>query len=94
MICMENQSVNIFRDKDGQKVVLINDIKFRTRRIVDWKYIEEYLKEYIGKHYEILETSEKVYIGSDFPDEFCHSRDKISLKGANEKAKANIISAI
>ena len=94
MICMENQSVNIFRDKDGQNVVLINDIKFRTRRIVDWKYIEEYLKEYIGKHYEILETSEKVYIGSDFPDEFCHSRDKISLKGANEKAKANIISAI
>ena len=56
MICMENQSVNIFRDKDGQNVVLINDIKFRTRRIVDWKYIEEYLKEYIGKHYEILET--------------------------------------
>ena len=94
MICMENQSVNIFRDKDGQNVVLINDIKFRTRRIVDWKYIEEYLKEYIGKHYVILETSEKVYIGSDFPDEFCHSRDKISLKGANEKAKANIISAI
>ena len=36
MICMENQSVNIFRDKDGQNVVLINDIKFRTRRIVDW----------------------------------------------------------
>ena len=34
MICMENQSVNIFRDKDGQNVVLINDIKFRTRRIV------------------------------------------------------------
>ena len=33
----------IFRDKDGQNVVLINDIKFRTRRIVDWKYIEEYL---------------------------------------------------
>ena len=23
MICMENQSVNIFRDKDGQNVVLI-----------------------------------------------------------------------
>ena len=30
---------------------------------------------------------EKVFIGADFPDEFCHSQDKIQLKGANEKAK-------
>ena len=50
--------------------------------------IEEYLKEYIGNTYEILETCEKIYIGNDFPDEFCHSKDKIRLKGANEKAKA------
>ena len=56
--------------------------------------VEGYLKKYIGKYYEILETLEKVYIGTDFPDEFCHSRDKIKLKGANEKAKANMITAI
>ena len=56
--------------------------------------VEEYLKEYIGNHYEILETAEKVYIGVDFPDEFCHSQDKIELKGANKKAKANMVSAI
>ena len=56
--------------------------------------VEEFLKEYIGKCYEILETSERVYIGVDFPDEFCHSKDKIKLKGANEKAKANMVSAI
>ena len=37
---------------------------------------------------------EKIYIGADFPDEFCHSMDKINLKGANEKAKANMTSAI
>ena len=49
-ICMENQSVNIFRDKDGQNVVLINDIKFRTRRIVSCqKYISLYFKEQKGK---------------------------------------------
>ena len=35
-----------------------------------------------------METCEKIYIGNDFPDEFCHSKDKIRLKGANEKAKA------
>ena len=45
-------------------------------------------KPHIGNTYEILETCEKIYIGNDFPDEFCHSKDKIRLKGANEKAKA------
>lgn len=68
--------------------MLINDIRFKSRRNIDWNEIEEYLKEYIGNTYEILETCEKIYIGNDFPDEFCHSKDKIRLKGANEKAKA------
>ena len=30
--------------------------------------LEQYLKEYIGEYFEISETSEKIYIGSDFPD--------------------------
>ena len=52
------------------------------------------VKEYIGKFFEIAETSEKVYIGTDFPDEFSHSMDTKELKGANVKAKANITSAL
>ena len=82
------KNVNVISDENGKSIVLINDVRFRTRRTIDWNRVEEYLKEYIGNHYEILETSEKVYIGVDFPDEFCHSQDKINLKGANEKAKA------
>ena len=82
------KNVNVISDENGKSLVLINDVRFRTRRTIDWNRVEEYLKEYIGNHYEILETSEKVYIGVDFPDEFCHSQDKINLKGANEKAKA------
>lgn len=90
----EGKKVNVICDEDGKSVVLINDIRFKTRRTIDWEKVEEYLKEYIGNYYEILETSEKVFIGADFPDEFCHSQDKIQLKGANEKAKANMTSAI
>ena len=90
----QNRKVNVIIDENGKNIVLINDIRFKTRRTINWDEVEEYLKEYIGKHYEILETSEKVYIGTDFPDEFCHSRDKIRLKGGNEKAKANMITAI
>ena len=90
----QKRKVNVIIDENGKNIVLINDIRFKTRRSIDWDEVEEYLKEYIGKHYEILETSEKVYIGTDFPDEFCHSQDKIRLKGGNEKAKANMITAI
>lgn len=91
---LKNRNVNIIYDEKGESIVLINDIRFKTRRTIDWNKVEAYLKEYIGNHYEILETAEMVYIGADFPDEFCHSQDKIKLKGANEKAKANMVSAI
>lgn len=91
---MKDKSANIVRNKDDKNIVLLNDIVFRSRRTIDWDKVEEYLKEYIGSCYEILETSEEVYIGADFPDEFCHSKDKIKLKGANEKAKANMVSVI
>ena len=73
---------------------MINDVRFKSRRNINWIEIEEYLKEYIGEYYEILETSEEVYIGTDFPDEFSHSQDTKNTKGANEKAKANTITAI
>lgn len=89
-----NKNISIITDPDGKKLVLINDVKFKSRRTLNWTTVEEILKEYIGKYFEIQETAERVYIGSDFPDEFCHSLDTKSLQGANEKAKANITSAI
>lgn len=75
-------SINIITDIDGTKIVLINDIRFKVRRGIKWAVIENYLKEYVGKYYEILETSEKIYIGTDFPDEYSHSTDTKCLKGA------------
>ncbi len=88
------KNINIVTDLGGRKIALINDIRFQSRRSIDWDEIEEYLKEYVGEYFEIIETSERVYIGTDFPDEFSHSKDTKGLKGANMKAKANIISAI
>ena len=35
-----------------------------------------------------------VYIGSDFPDEYSHSKDTKILRGPNEYAKANASVAI
>ena len=88
------KELNVITDVDNSKIVLINDIRFKSRRNIDWNEIEDMLKEYIGKYYEILNTSDVVYIGSDFPDEYSHSVDTKNLKGANKKAKANAITAI
>ena len=87
---------NIFmvQDADGNNIVLINDILFKSRRSIDWDEIEQILRKFIGEYYEIAETAEKVFIGSDFPDEFTHSKYTKAIKGANEKAKANVITAI
>lgn len=91
---IENRNVNIITDADGKKLVLINDIRFKVKVRDDWKTIEEYLKEYIGEFYEIEETSEKIYISTDFPDEYASSENRIALKGAVAKAKANAAQAI
>ena len=83
-----NKSINIVTDLDGRKIALINDIRFQSRRSIDWDTIEECLKEYVGEYFEIIETSERVYIGTDFPDEFSHSKDKKSLKGSKCESKS------
>ena len=62
-----NNNISIITDPDGKKLVLINDVKFKSRRTLNWTTVEEVLKEYIGKYFEIQETAERVYIGPDFP---------------------------
>ena len=52
-------------------------------------HVENYLKEYVGKCYEVVETADQVFIGNDFPAELKGSEDTKRLCGANAKAKAN-----
>ena len=89
-----SKEISVIKNQDGKKIVFINDIRFKGKSKEEWSLIENYLKEYIGKHYEISETAEKIYIGHEFPDEFVHGKDKTILKGPNLKAKANASQAI
>lgn len=86
--------MDIITDEDGYKIVVINDICFKGKRNIDWDDVEEYLKRYVGQCYSIVESSEKIYIGSDFPDEYAGSESRKSLKGAVAKAKANAAQGI
>ena len=87
-MCLDN-NVNIISDEIGKKVVLIDNIRFKGKRKINWKDVEKYLKEYVGKSYVIAETSEEVHIGKEFPDEYVGSQDTAGLKGTLAKAKAN-----
>ncbi|MEE1027937.1 MAG: helix-turn-helix transcriptional regulator [Agathobacter sp.] len=87
-------NVSIIVDANGDRVVVINNLRFKRSKRVDWNTVEAYLKEYIGNCAEILDTNEMVYIGSDFPDEYSHSKDTKVLRGPNEYAKANASIAI
>lgn len=89
-----DRNVNIITNLDGRKIVLINDIRFRAKRREDWKDVETYLKEYVKEFYEIAETSEKIFISTDFPDEYANSESRMALKGAVAKAKANAAQGI
>ena len=91
---IENRSVNIITDADGKKLVLINDIRFKGKRNVNWDDVKSYLEGYVGDYYEISDSAEKIYIGNQLPDEYTGSESRKALMGANAKAKANAATAI
>ena len=91
---IENRNVNIITDADGKKLVLINDIRFKGKRQIDWDDVKQYLEGYVGDYYEIEENAERIYIGSELPEEYTESESRKSLMGANAKVKANAATAI
>lgn len=84
----KDKDINIIIDADGNKIVLINDIRFKGKRKIDWESVKLYLQEYVGAYYEIEESSEIIYIGNEFPEEFAESESRKALMGANAKANA------
>ena len=88
------RNISVIQDVDGKNIVIINDIRFKGKRSVDWKDVREYLKEFVGEFYTIAATGDVVFIGSDLPNEYSGSKYTHSIKGANAKAKANAAQGI
>lgn len=82
-----DKRINIISDSDGKQIVVITDIRFKGKRNINWEEVEQYLKECIGDCYEIVETSDQIFISSDFPGELKGSDDTRRLLGTNAKAK-------
>lgn len=88
------RKVNVVEDLYGNKIVVIHDIIFKGKRVMEWIDVEAYLKRFVGEEYIIEDTEDLVYIGPDLPDEYAHSNYTILLKGTNAKAKANAAQGI
>ena len=91
---MQDAKVKYAKDKNGRKVIVMNEIIFYGKRRLPWKDVKKYLKKYIGEIVKIEETEERIHILSDFPDEYTGSQDTIKVKGANAKAKPNAVQGI
>ena len=91
---INNRKVTIITDAEDKKLVLINDIVFKGKRKVNWENVKKYLAQYVGDYYQIEESADIIYIGSELPDEYTGSESRKALMGANAKAKANAATAI
>ncbi len=47
------RNVNIVKDVNGNNIVIINDIRFKGKRSVDWDDVKAYLEDFVGEFYEI-----------------------------------------
>lgn len=91
---MQEEKISVIVDAEGHNIVIINDIVFKGRRGIDWMSVKDYVKQYVGSSYRILESSDVIFIGTDFPGEIKGSDDTKRTKGGNAKAKANATTVI
>ena len=52
------RNISVVKDADGNKIVVINDIIFKGKKIA-WDDVEKYLRKYVGEVYSIAEDKEK-----------------------------------
>ena len=90
----DKRNVSVIQDVDGNKIVIINDIRFKGKRSINWKEVRAYLKEFVGEFYIIASTGDAIYIGSDLPSEYTGSNYTKKLNGTAAKAKANVTQGI
>ena len=58
--------LEIVKDSEGNKIVLIPEILFFNKQNIEWELVEQYLEKYVGEIVETAETREVVYIGKNF----------------------------
>ena len=47
------RNISVIKDVKGNQIVIVNDIRFKGKRNIDWDEVEQYLKQYVGEFIEI-----------------------------------------
>lgn len=89
-----DEDILIQVDEKGEKIVVIPQTIFHGKRSISWEAVENYLRKYIGRIFEVAETKDIIFIGKDFTDEYAGSEYTRKLKGALPKIKANMSQGI
>ena len=84
----------VIRDDNNKKMVVIPHVVFKGKRSISWKQVEQYLISYVGKIFEVSETTDLIYIDKSFADEYAGSVYTQKLRGALPKVKANMSQGI
>ena len=43
------RNISVIKDVKGNQIVIVNDIRFKGKRNIDWDEVEQYLKQYVGE---------------------------------------------
>ncbi len=70
-------------------MVYIENQLFKGKQNIQWDKVEQYLKQYVGRHVVVSEYGDEIIIPGDFPDEFAFSNYTKKLRGGLSKTKAN-----
>ena len=57
-----DRKVSVIEDLDGNEIVVIHDIRFKGKRMINWVEVEEYLKKFIGESYLITKSDDLIFI--------------------------------
>ena len=50
------RNISVIKDVNGNQIVIVNDIRFKGKRNIDWDEVEQYLKQYVGEFIEIAQN--------------------------------------
>lgn len=43
----ENRNIAVIKDDEGKSIVMINDIRFKEKRTVNWVDVKTYLEKFV-----------------------------------------------
>ena len=85
----KGERFSIRTDENGEKVVVIDRRLVKDAKRDAKKFIRSELKNHIGEYYDLIATSERIYLGSDLPGEYVYSENSKKNRYSKEKLWAS-----